>query len=202
MRSGIRDDLVGYEVLLRFIEGAGLWELPGDILEIGAFLGGGTVKLAKAADRHHKMVHVIDCFDPQMDPSRTIRGESLSWFYSAILAGRDPRALFQRKTRGLKNIVLYDQDSRKVALRSGAAFVFSIVDGNHTRDAVESDFSLAWTRTVPGGAVAFHDYRGDFPEVTVAIDKIKGSIRAEIGRETQIERQRLIIFEKRLAEVR
>ena len=43
------NDFVGYEVLIDFIEERALCELPGDLIEIGAFMGGGTAKLARFA---------------------------------------------------------------------------------------------------------------------------------------------------------
>jgi hypothetical protein len=45
-RLGIATDFSGYEPLLNYIEANKIYELKGDFLEIGAFMGGGTAKLA------------------------------------------------------------------------------------------------------------------------------------------------------------
>jgi hypothetical protein len=47
-------DLVGYESLIRVLEKEGTMKLPGDVIEIGSFVGGGTRKLAKYALRFKK----------------------------------------------------------------------------------------------------------------------------------------------------
>ena len=69
------EEYVGYENLIRFIEDRELQHLDGDIIEIGAYMGGGTVKLAGFAKKYHKKVFAVDTFDPGVD--RTVgRGES------------------------------------------------------------------------------------------------------------------------------
>ena len=47
-------DLAGYEVLIKILEKEGTARLPGDFVEIGSFVGGGTRKLAKYAMRFGK----------------------------------------------------------------------------------------------------------------------------------------------------
>ena len=59
----VTNDFVGYEVLVDFMEERVLHELEGDIIEIGAFIGGGTAKLAKYAQRYGKDVYAVDVFD-------------------------------------------------------------------------------------------------------------------------------------------
>ena len=50
------NDFVGYEVLVEFMEKRGVQKLEGDIIEIGAFMGGGTAKLAKFGQKCGKKV--------------------------------------------------------------------------------------------------------------------------------------------------
>ena len=45
------DDFVGYENLIAFMQERDLSRLEGDLVEIGAFMGGGTVKLASFAQK-------------------------------------------------------------------------------------------------------------------------------------------------------
>ena len=62
------DEFVGYEKLLAFIKERALQRLEGDIIEIGAFMGGGTVKLAKFASESRTIV--VDVTDPFVSPYR------------------------------------------------------------------------------------------------------------------------------------
>jgi len=68
------NDFVGYEVLVDFMTDQALHNLRGDIIEIGAFMGGGTVKLAAYAHRYGKKVFVVDIFDPGSDQTRDTGG--------------------------------------------------------------------------------------------------------------------------------
>ena len=43
------EEYVGYENLIGFIQDRAIHRLDGDIIEIGAYMGGGTVKLARFA---------------------------------------------------------------------------------------------------------------------------------------------------------
>ncbi|HWR70502.1 MAG TPA: hypothetical protein VN415_05540, partial [Dehalococcoidia bacterium] len=61
------EEYVGYENLIRFIEDRALQHLDGDIIEVGAYMGGGTVKLAGFAKKHGKKVFAVDTFDPGVD---------------------------------------------------------------------------------------------------------------------------------------
>ncbi|HIE43262.1 MAG TPA: hypothetical protein EYP78_00500 [Candidatus Omnitrophica bacterium] len=62
-------DWVGYETLIRFIKKKDILSVEGDLVEIGAFLGGGTYKLSKFLEkqRSSKRLYVIDIFDPTFD---------------------------------------------------------------------------------------------------------------------------------------
>ena len=46
------DDFVGYEKLVAFMKELSLHKLQGDIIEIGAFMGGGTIKQAQFARKY------------------------------------------------------------------------------------------------------------------------------------------------------
>src|SRR5262245_7970547 len=66
-RLGRMNDFSGYEALINYIEAVNIGELGGDFLEIGAFMGGGSAKLARCASRYGKSLIVIDLFDPGFD---------------------------------------------------------------------------------------------------------------------------------------
>ena len=56
-------DLVGYESLIKVLDKEWVARLPGDFVEIGSFVGGGTRKLANYAMRFGKRVYAIDIFE-------------------------------------------------------------------------------------------------------------------------------------------
>src|SRR5437868_5227205 len=87
-------DWVGYEVLLEEIERHALDRVDGDVLEIGALLGGGTAKLCGWFARHSdgKRVIAVDVFDPEFDPTATAEGWTMGELYAQSTNGRDQRA--------------------------------------------------------------------------------------------------------------
>src|SRR2546421_12701173 len=72
-------DWVGYEVLLEEIERSGLDRLDGDVLEIGAFLGGGAAKLCGWVARRspHKRGIGVDVFGPRFHSTTTVAGRAM-----------------------------------------------------------------------------------------------------------------------------
>lgn len=187
-------DFVGYEVLVDFMEEHALHELEGDIVEIGAFLGGGTVKLARFAARHGRKVFAVDVFDPSRDETRDAGGTRMCDIYQAFLQGRSQKEVYRETTRGFDNIVTLIQDSKDVRFPGGQRFVFGFIDGNHEPDYVRNDFDVVWRNLVPGGAVGFHDYRFDLPQVTRAIDELIAEHRDDIGEIREIENRHILIL--------
>src|SRR4030042_1310266 len=125
------DDFVGYEVLVNFIEKRALYELEGDIVEIGAYKGGGTVKLAKFAKEHGKKVYTIDIFDPSFDKTASISGAKACEVYEAYLYGGSMLEVYQETIKGFDNIITIKEDSRKVKFPEEQKFFFGFVDGCH-----------------------------------------------------------------------
>jgi len=78
-------DLVGYESLIKVLEKEETMKLPGDVIEIGSFVGGGTRKLAKYGLRFKKKVYAIDIFDPSADLIICEKGISMADIYSNYL---------------------------------------------------------------------------------------------------------------------
>lgn len=176
-------DSVGYEVLLDEIERHGLEHVPGDVLEIGALLGGGTAKLcgwfgSRAPSKH---VIAVDVFDPEFDPTTTVEGWTMRELYAHRIGDRDQRAVFDDITRGCANLVVVAGDSTSVEIPTGT-LAFAFVDGSHVPDDVRSDFELVWSRLAPGGIAAFHDYGADLPEVTATLDGCLAARAADIDR--------------------
>ncbi len=181
------EEYVGYENLLRFIEDRAIHLLEGDIIEIGAYMGGGTVKLAAFARSWGKKVFAIDTFDPGADGTVGRGGVTAGEVYLAFLEGPSMFEVYRETTRGWDNIVTIRNDSARVSFPAGQRFCFGFIDGCHQKAAVESDFALVWPHLVSGGALGFHDYRfDDWPEVTPAVDGLICSHRGEIAATAEV----------------
>ena len=176
-------DWTGYEALLEEIERHRLDRVDGDVLEIGPLLGGGTVKLCRWFALHSaaKRVIAVDVFDPAFDPTATAAGWTMTELYAEVIGGRDQRTVFDAVTRGCPNLVVVAGDSARVELPA-ERLAFAFVDGNHSPEAVRSDFERVWERLSPQGVVAFHDYGEDLPEVTQTLHQAIGRHAEHIAR--------------------
>jgi hypothetical protein len=182
------EEYVGYENLIRFIEDRQLQRLDGDIIEIGAYMGGGTVKLAGFAKKYHKKVFAVDTFDPGVDRTVGRGGVTAGEVYEAFLEGPSMFDVYQKATQGLDNVVTIRVDSRRLAFGREQKFFFGFVDGCHQKAYVENDFAVIWPQLVTGGAVGFHDYHfDDWPEVTPAVDGLVSQHRDEIAETIEIK---------------
>jgi len=191
-------DLAGYEALIERIEREGLNRIAGDFLEIGCFLGGGTAKLAKIAASAGKRVFVIDLFDPSFDVTANLSGERMADLYHRFLGGLTQEEVFRRVTAPWAHAIqVIRQDSMKVQFPAEFKLAFAFVDGNHDPAWVSSDFELVWRHLVPGGWAGFHDYRGDLPDVTAALDRKLAQHENEIGRVETVPGRWMLLVEKR-----
>ena len=182
------DDFVGYEILIDFIKQRALHKLEGDIIEIGAYMGRGTAKLAKFAQRYGKMVYAIDVFDPSLDKTISKSGIKAGDVYEAFLRDRSMLEAYQESTRGFDNIVTIREDSKEVSFPEEQKFIFGFIDGCHQQSYVENDFNVIWPHLVSGGALGFHDYKfEDWPEITEAAEKLIHEHKREIAEAYEIE---------------
>ena len=179
----IWSDWVGYEALLEEIERFSLGRVEGDVLEIGAFLGGGTAKLCNWLALHapNKRVISVDVFDPDFDATTTTEGWPMHELYGSALDGRSQRAVFDDVTRGCGNLTVVTGDSTSIDIPD-TRLAFAFVDGSHVPEDVRSDFERVWERLSPRGIAAFHDYGADLPGVTHTLHACIGSHAEEIER--------------------
>jgi SAM-dependent methyltransferase len=157
-------DLVGYENLIKVCER--IVKLPGDFVEIGSFVGGGTRKLADYAMRFGKKVYAIDIFNPLADFTTCEKGISMANIYTRILSniGLTMFEAYWFNVSRYPNVITIPKDSKKVKFPVDQQFVFGFIDGNHSPEYVVNDFYLVWKHLVPGGIVAFHDIVPGPPE--------------------------------------
>lgn len=191
-------DLTGYEVLADLIRREKLDQLPGDFLEIGCFLGGGTVKLAKVAGAAGKQVWVVDPFDPNFDQTANAAGDRMADLYRGHLHGRAQEEIFRQVTAPWSaSIQVLKNDSRVARFPDGLMFSFAFTDGNRDPAWVKSDFELVWRRLLPRGWAGFHEYGGDLPEVTALLDSMLEQHAGEIGQIEKIKDRSILLIQKR-----
>lgn len=193
---GSSNDLAGYDAIISFLERHQVWKVAGDVLEIGAFMGGGTRKLGEWAAKYGKRILVIDIFEIDADCTATVEGCVMRDLYARALNGRDLWSLFVQNTKDLRNLVVFRNDSKLVTLDPSLRLCFAFIDGNHDYTYVWNDFRLAWRHLSPGGWVGFHDYGHDLPLVTKAIDEILNLHKTEIARVERIESMWMIFLQK------
>jgi len=182
------DDFVGYELLVDFIRRRALPDLGGDIVEIGAYKGRGTAKLASLAQEYGRTVYAVDLFDPTKDTTISHSGVSACEVYEAFLNGRSMLDAYLESTGGFRNIVTIRDDSTRVVFAQNQQFFFGFIDGCHQEAYVEHDFRLIWPHLVSGGVLGLHDYRyHDWPEVTRAARKLMRQFAEEIAEAYEIE---------------
>jgi predicted O-methyltransferase YrrM len=182
------DDFVGYEVLIDFIHQRALYKLEGDIIEIGAYMGRGTAKLAEFAQRYDRRVYAIDVFDPSLDRTLSKSGIRAGDVYEAFLRGRSMLEAYQESIRGFDNIITLRADSKKVSFHQEQKFIFGFIDGCHQQAYVENDFHVIWPHLVSGGVVGLHDYKfDDWPEVSEAANKLIHEHKREISEAYELE---------------
>ena len=183
-------------MLLGEIERHGIDRLDGDVLEIGALLGGGTAKLTRWFERNSpaKRVITVDVFDPAFDPTTTVEGWQMKDLYLNAIGDRSQREIFDEITRGATNLEVVVGDSTKVEIPTDS-LSFAFVDGSHVAEDVRADFDTVWQRLSPGGIAAFHDYGGDLPGVTHTLHERIGAHATEIARVWA--RQPLLLFVQR-----
>ena len=189
----IAEDFVGYEKLVAFMKERDLQKLEGDIIEIGVFMGSGTIKLAKFAKNYKKKVFAIDTFETIPDETTSRSGILACDVYKAFLEGHSMLDIYRNTTRSFDNIITINQDSMKVNFDKEQKFIFGFVDGCHQSVYINNDFNTIWPHLVPGGAIGFHDYKyDDWPEVTPAVDKLIDEHKDEIKDVVEIEGKYLI----------
>jgi predicted O-methyltransferase YrrM len=189
-------DFAGYDTLIAWIDEAGAGRLPGDFIEIGAFMGVGTAKLAAYAGRFGKRVIAVDSFEPESDSTCDSEGYRMGDIYVALLAGRSQRAVYEEATRGHENIETRAVDSMRLELSREQSFSFGFIDGNHDPAYVRHDFETVWGRLVEGGILALDDYGGTLTQARETIDELIAERRSEIERAETIPGTWIVAVQK------
>lgn len=174
-------DLSRYELLLDTIIKQKVYQLEGDFVEIGVFLGGGTYKLSKLLKRLkvNKKIYAVDIFNPEFDKTTCAQGIVMLELYKRILKGKNQYEVYKEITKNCRNVVTLIGDSKEITLPC-KKIAFAYIDGNHFPEYVKSDFYLIWDKLVSKGIVTFDDYGYDLPQVTRTIHQLIGEKSDEI----------------------
>lgn len=133
------------------------------VLEIGAYCGRSTVCLARTA----RGVTVVDTFDGRGTP---LPGDTGPTFRANLV-----------RFGVAEKVTAHRGESGTVLPLLPRVFDLVFVDGAHDRESVLADAHAAAAVLRPGGLIAFHDYRGNEPGVTAAVDEFGGDILARVG---------------------
>ena len=172
--------------------------LPGDIVEVGSWLGRSAVVLATAARHTHGLVHCIDLFPERNDWRQNPDG---SYSFAVTIDGRDHGAYegqtvwkepFEQQLKplydeGASIRERFDANLRAkgvsdlVRAHRGTAVTFArqapgrfrsrlvFIDGDHGYHAVKDDIACLERFLVPGGWICFDDAFSSYEGVDRAI---------------------------------
>jgi SAM-dependent methyltransferase len=174
----------------------------GDVLEVGVGRGELTAYLAYAASLQDKKVFAVDVCNIDFDQSKNEGGLYLPDYYRQMgLTLENQEEVIRLNIKDCSNVVFFKMDSAKLTFPENQQFCLAVIDGCHTSEYIRSDFLLAWPRISEGGFVAMHDYGGDMPNVTAAIQLLLKEFEAEIA-STAILYGWWIVIEKKEKSVR
>ncbi len=181
---GIFADCVGYENLIDFILRHKILDVRGDMVEVGAFLGGGTRKLSELLRlTGDKKLYTIDCFDCLSDTEVDYQGIRVVDVYKDLMGlycfGKTQEETFQENTKDCHNLVVIKGDSAKVDVPCDS-LCFAFIDGAHDESHVESDFYMVWNNLAHGGVISFHDYMAGYPLLTSKLNGLMMKHQEEI----------------------
>lgn len=174
-----------HKYLIEWIE-KNLGDVPGDVIEIGAFVGHFTARLSEWANKRGKFVYAVDCFDTEHD-------EAMGDFYIDWVDGKSQYDAYKKNIDSCHNVYTIPVDSTRMAFLPPRGFCLAYIDGGHTFDVVLSDFNFVMARMNYGGIVIFDDYQHDLPEVTRAINHIRDHWRTLISQTWKMQHISLAI---------
>lgn len=133
----------------------GLASRPGNLVEIGSWMGRTSSILVQAAAAHGGEVFCVDPFAPM--PAGHKQGSAKRWRANLEGAGLVPPTLMEMQS-----------DVAAPLFEQPIALLF--IDGNHSRESVMHDLIDWASKIVVGGTVALHDmFYPSIPGVCLAV---------------------------------
>ena len=108
-------DMSGYELLLDTIIDKKLYQLEGEFVEIGAFIGGGTYKLSRLLEKLkiEKKIYVIDTFNLSQEDHTPDQWKETISPHKKIMKDKKQYEVYKEVTKNCKNIITLIGDSKK-----------------------------------------------------------------------------------------
>lgn len=139
-----------------------LWNLKGDLLEIGSYHGRSTSMMASYLAPDEKIV-ICDAFESDTDDQ-----------YQNKPSPEKLIASIFRINKGLKKrqIVIHQCLSNDLSLDEDEQFRFIHIDGGHSAEQAYCDLMLCKNHLLPNGIMAMDDYHNEmWPGVTEGTDR-------------------------------
>ena len=159
-------------------------------------------KTGAACADHGKLVWVIDVFDPGFDHTANTNGDRMADLYHGYLQrSSQEKSSAQSREPWADRIRVIRPTQERTSLPEGTRLAFAFGDGNHDPIWVRNDFQLIWSHLAPGGWAGFHDYGGDLPEVTAALNSMMHDHASEIERVETMKERWVLLFKKRSSSI-
>jgi hypothetical protein len=154
-------------------------KIPGDIVELGSFKGGGAFHIAELLKRFQskRKVHAVDSFEGLPAPGKEDYVENLSGYHYVEGMFNDASDVYLRYALELHGLTPFSrvvkgffQDVVEDSFEGHGCFSMVIIDCDQYEGA---DYCLHsfYDRVSPGGIVVVDDYAGGFsPGITKAVD--------------------------------
>ncbi len=172
----ISDQITKLELrhILQCLEGTLAAQVPGDVVEMGCFVGTASLFLQRTlvAQAPAKQLHVYDSFQglpPKTEPDSSPAGEQ---FAAGELRASKQTLIKQFKHASLPLPVIHkawfgeltDQDMP-------ASVAFAFLDGDFY-ESIQDSLHVVWPRLAPGAVVVVDDYQSEaLPGVKRAVDQ-------------------------------
>jgi len=153
-----------------------LWELavrdiPGNVLEIGSWMGKSACILAGACVDHHPntVVLCIDTFtmsgtEQQLKHHEKLVGHAQGTFYDFITSAK--------RLGYYEHVIPIGQYSQRALKTVKGPLRLAFIDGAHDWANVESEVKLVLPLIASGGSIALHDvYSGTYPELLAFVNE-------------------------------
>jgi len=150
------DGMMPADQLLTVYRLAATWPVPGDVAELGAWVGLTTAYLAAACRvRGEGHVYAVDTFAGTKEGGTTY--PSVERFGGSTLSAFKETIAHAEVADGVTPLM--GLTTQVAASYAGRPIRLLLIDADHSFDGVRNDY-LAWLDHVaPGGLIVFHDYQ-------------------------------------------
>lgn len=158
--------ILDYDYIIDVIDGKyNILEVDGNFLEVGAFFGVGTGKLADYLKYSHKKIIAVDCFDIKYDDTLRNDGKSMRKLYKTFCDGDECNKqydIYRENISEYNNITTIKKNTRFVGkemmMVDGLRNAFILLDGSKSSKIFRLDLLKAWETLNFNGVLCIPDY--------------------------------------------